>query len=35
MAEATAESNDKLVQGLKEINATTREIEKTKVDVQL
>jgi hypothetical protein len=35
MAEATAESSDKLVQGLKEINTTTREMEQSKIKIQM
>jgi hypothetical protein len=34
MAKATAESSDKLVQGLKEINTTTRKMEQNKIDLQ-
>jgi hypothetical protein len=33
MAKATAESSDKLVQGLKEINTITREMEQSKIDI--
>jgi hypothetical protein len=35
MAEAIAESNDELVQGLKEINTTTREMEQSKIEIQM
>jgi hypothetical protein len=35
MAEATTASSEKLLEGLKEINATTREMEKNRVDKQL
>jgi hypothetical protein len=34
MAEAIAASSEKLLEGLKEINATTREMEKNRVDTQ-